>query len=301
MTYTAVNPHACDLPSPNNLFSGELHNDTELVTSCRDSKGQAGVNEEMQELELMVETMGGMTSTDFNQQLSTTLGKAVCARKARIEREAGTCVVTPVCTSARDDVKHERDVPLPKPTDLFPVTPPPFKGPSSMAGAGEDDGTALLGVAHMITSGDLTQTVIANTGKVICIGGEHETKTHGNKTIDTPDNDWDPGPTCNLEKTTLGTKAIDAFHRLRPGQGGWDPGQPRAETAQWQARAPQALQTVHEAGQAQDPGALAMVAHAIIARERFLTFTADDHAHYAFIASTMILNADGHLSPKPYR
>jgi hypothetical protein len=43
-----------------------------------------------------------------------------------------------------------------------------------------------------------------------------------------------------------------------------------------------------------------MVAHAIIACERFLIFTADDHAHYAFFASKMILNADGHLSSKPY-
>ena len=84
-------------------------------------------------------------------------------------------------------------------------------------------------------------------------------------------------------KTTLGTKAIDAFHI------GWDPGPPRAETAQWQAKSTQALQTVHEAGQAQDPVALAMVAHAIIACELFLTFTADYHAYYAFIASKMFL------------
>ena len=127
----------------------------------------------------------------------------------------------------------------------------------------------------MITSGDLTQTVIVNTGKVICIGGELETKTHGNQTFDTSDNNWDPGPPCDLEKTTLGTKAIDAFHRLGHGP-------PRAETAQWQAKSTQALQTVHEAGQAQDPGDQAMVAHAIIACESFLTFTADDHTHYAF-------------------
>jgi hypothetical protein len=99
-----------DLPSPNNLFRGELHNDTELATSCRDSKGQAGVIEEMQELELMVEPMGGMTSTDFNQQLSTTSGKAMRPRKARIDRDAGTRVDTPVCTSARDDGKHESSI-----------------------------------------------------------------------------------------------------------------------------------------------------------------------------------------------
>ena len=35
-----------DLPSPNNLFLRELQDDTEHVTSCRDLKGQSGVNEE---------------------------------------------------------------------------------------------------------------------------------------------------------------------------------------------------------------------------------------------------------------
>jgi hypothetical protein len=151
----------------------------------------------------------------------------------------------------------------------------------------------------MITSCDLTQTVIDNTSKVTCIRGGLETKTHGNKTINDSYNDWDPGPPRDLEKTTLGTNTIDTFHWLGPGQGGWDPGQPRAETAQCQAKTTQALQTVHEAGQAQDPDALAMVANAIIACKRFLTFTADNHAHYAFFASKMILNNDGHLSSTP--
>jgi hypothetical protein len=74
-------------------------------------------------------------------------------------------------TSARDDGRHEVAVAFPKPTELFPGTPPPFKGPSIKAGAGEDDGTALLGVVHMTTSCDLTQTVIDNTSKVTCIRG----------------------------------------------------------------------------------------------------------------------------------
>jgi hypothetical protein len=36
----------------------------------------------------MVELLGGMTHAEFNQQLSTTAGEAVRARKAQSEREA---------------------------------------------------------------------------------------------------------------------------------------------------------------------------------------------------------------------
>jgi hypothetical protein len=44
-----------------------------------------------------------------------------------------------------------------------------------------------------------------------------------------------------------------------------------------------------------------MTAYAITACEHFLTFTPEDHAHYAFIDSTMITNVDGHLSPQRNR
>ena len=53
------------------------------MTTCRVSKGQAGTNSEMEELEFSVEMMGGTTLADFNQLLSTTTGEAMHARKAQ--------------------------------------------------------------------------------------------------------------------------------------------------------------------------------------------------------------------------
>jgi len=79
-------------------------------------------------------------------------------------------------------------------------------------------------VVHiMVNSDDLTQRVIVNTGTVTRVGGEYETTTHGIKAIDAFDNDWDPGPPCELENATLGSKDIDTFDI------GWDPGPPQPQ------------------------------------------------------------------------
>ena len=120
---------------------------TDAMTTCRVMKGQAGTNSEMEELERLVELMGGTTLADFNQQLSTTAGEAVLARKARSDRAAGTGVVMPACTPPRDDGGHEvaeafdakspsppgeattPGTPTlpPSPTALFPGTPTPCR------------------------------------------------------------------------------------------------------------------------------------------------------------------------------
>jgi hypothetical protein len=87
------------------------------MTTCRDPKSQAGSNSEMQELERMHELLGGMTQTDFNQQMSTTTEETVHARKARSVREAIADVATPVRTSARNNGENEATpstIPTPK-------------------------------------------------------------------------------------------------------------------------------------------------------------------------------------------
>ena len=116
------------------------------MTTCRDPKSQAGSNSEMQELESMVELLGWMTQADFNQQLSTTAEEAVRARKKRSAREASPGVVTPACTSARNDRGHV-DTPsiIPTPKALFTGSPTHSKGLGNTYGAEEADETVQAG------------------------------------------------------------------------------------------------------------------------------------------------------------
>jgi len=135
------------------------------MTTCRLLKGQSGTNSEMEELERMVELLGRTTLADFNQQLSTTAGEAVHARKARSERAASAGVVMQACTSPQDDGGHEVseafDAKFPNSTAeettpgtpkiipttiaLFPRTLTPCKGLGTTYGAREDDETTSLG------------------------------------------------------------------------------------------------------------------------------------------------------------
>jgi hypothetical protein len=90
----------------------------------------------------MVELLGGMTQTDFNQQMSTTTEEAVHARKARSAREASAGVATPVCTSARNNGGHvATPSTIPTPKALFPGSPTHRKALGNTYGAGEADET----------------------------------------------------------------------------------------------------------------------------------------------------------------
>ena len=100
----------------------------------------------MQELESMVELLGWMTQADFNQQLSTTAEEAVRARKKRSAREASPGVVTPACTSARNDRGHV-DTPsiIPTTKALFTRSPTLSKQLGNTYGEGEADESVRAG------------------------------------------------------------------------------------------------------------------------------------------------------------